>query len=324
MGPIRRVYEKKLLRRSDENGYIRYLCAGDFPGMHAEPFTFRSGENTLRGNFYSYDGCREEELVIFCHGLNGGHRSYMAEIDALCRRGFRVLAWDNTGCFASEGKDIGALSRSLADLECALDALEERGETGEGRKLFLIGHSWGGYAVGSAPGRRTGIDRVVAISGFVSVERALRGFLGDPGHGMKHLLVRRLCRFEREADPERYPASVLDAVDRGTAKFLLAHSEDDAMVPFAWSTGYIRENTKNPDVRYLLCTGRKHNTNYTDDAVAYMNEVLGGLHAQEKARKLRSAEEKREYLKDTDWFRMTRQDEDFWDRVCAFLHEENE
>ena len=62
-----------------------------------------------------------------------------------------------------------------------------------------------------------------------------------------------------------------------------------------------------------------HNPNYTADAVVYMSEVLGGFQAAQKAGKMKTLDEKKAYFKDTDWRRMTAQDEGFWDRVCAFL-----
>ena len=91
MGMITRYYKKFLIHRYDENGYIKYFSADDFEGLRQEAVSFLSGKNLLKGYFYHYDGCKKDELIIFCHGIGGGHRSYMAEIELLCRKGYPVF-----------------------------------------------------------------------------------------------------------------------------------------------------------------------------------------------------------------------------------------
>ncbi len=311
------VYKKKLVHRYDDEGYIKYFTAADFPGLQAEPFSFTSGKNTLRGFWYRYGGERNE-LIVFCHGVGGGHRSYMTEIAHLCGRGYTVLAYDNTGCFASEGRDIGGFVQSLADLDAAVKALKADGAWERFSRVFVMGHSWGGYAAANIPAYQSGFEKAVAISGFVSVERMLLTQTVGAKTAMNRFTFRQLCAFEKKAGPAYFGANALDAVNEGKTKFLFAHSKDDPVVPYAEHTRYIQENAK-ADAEYLIVSGRMHNPNYTSDAVIYMSEVFGGFQAAEKAGKLKTLEAKQAYLKDTDWRRMTAQDEAFWDKVCAFL-----
>ena len=318
MGPIVRYYKKHFLQRCDENGYIKYFTAADFPGLEAEPFTFQSGVNRLKGYFYSRPGCRDDELVVFCHGLWGGHRSYMAEIDTLCGLGYRVFAYDATGCFESEGESIMGLTQALADLNAALDALRAGGYREKYPKLSVIGHSWGGYAAGNVVNFRTDVNKAVVISGFVSVHKALLDFLHAGKNPFKLFAVSRIMKYERTLHPRYADVSMLTAVDSARVPFLISHSADDPTISYQANTVYIRENTTNRGVTYQLYEGRRHNPNYHPDAVAYMDVVFRKFNAGHYD----TLEEKQTALKNVDWHRMTAQDEVFWSLIDSFLQEE--
>ena len=66
--------------------------------------------------------------------------------------------------------------------------------------------------------------------------------------------------------------------------------------------------------------GKKHNPNYAQDAVDYMNETFGNFARLVKEKKLRTEAEKAAYYQETDWKRMTAQDPAFWDQVLRFLN----
>ncbi|MBQ4207165.1 MAG: alpha/beta hydrolase [Clostridia bacterium] len=319
MGPIEALYRKLFVHRYDDEGYLFYFTAADFPGLNAEPFAFRSGANELRGFFYRYDGGREDELIVFCHGLGGGHLSYMREIERLCRAGYCVLAWDNTGCFASEGESVRGLSQSLADLDAALTALTERGLRARYRQLTVIGHSWGGFAAGCIGNYRDDIDKTVVISGPVTVRALLTATLKANKVPCAGLLVNRLVKLEQKANPAYADASALTAVDAKKSRYLFAHSDDDAAVPLAAGAGYVRDRTTNPDARFMIVHGKYHNPNYTADAVGYMQRTFGALNAAVKKKTLKTAADKKEFLKDVDWRRMTEQDPAFWNEVLNFI-----
>ena len=321
MGVILRAYRKNLVHRYDDEGYIKYFSAADFPGLTDEPFFFPSGPNRLAGHIYSCEGCREDTLLIFCHGIGAGHRAYMTEIDLLCRAGYRVAACDNTGCLDSEGGSILCMSQSLADLDCAVRYLKQQGIFGRYRHVYVIGHSWGGFAAGNIPALHPEIQKAVVISGFVSVERLLRGTLGGAKDPVRKCILRRLLAYEKKTAPAYCGASVSDALAHGAANYLIAHSTDDSMVPYADNAGYLKE-TAPENARFLILSDRKHNPNYTLDAVSYMNEIFGAFNQALKAGKLKTLEQKKAFFADTDWVRMTRQDPAFWQQVIGFLEEE--
>lgn len=318
MGISSHFYKKTLIHRYDGEPYIKYYTAEEFPGLLAEPVEFDSDGNRLKGFFYSYPGCREDVLLIFCHGIGGGHRSYLTEIHTLCQAGYRVLSYDNTGCFASEGKDIRSMSRSLADLDRAVDFLKREGIFGRYENVYVLGHSWGGFAAGCIPFYQEEIRKTVVISGFVSVEGILSPGIMDMKIPFKKAILKGTLAFEEKADPAHKDASILKAMEKGNCRYFIAHSEDDGIVSYEKNAAILRERF--PEAEYLIVNGRKHNPNYTQDAVEYMSKTFGGFSKLVKEKKLKTKEEKAAYFADTDWKRMTAQDPAFWEKVIAFLN----
>ena len=305
------VYKKQIVKRYDDDGIFKYFTHEDFPGLLAEPIAFSSPQGIeMKGNVYSYPGADAETLVVFAHGIGGGHRSYMREIETICKHGYRCVGYDNVGCFASGGKNIRGLTESVNDLNACLSWLRAQ-EKYKDARISVVGHSWGGYAVGNVLNLRDDVHAAVVISGFVSTPEFVRLFLKG-----KHGVVRRgICRFERRANPDIYPLCSVDALRKTEAKALVIHSRDDAVVPFESGLGYVRERVDNPNVRFLELDGKYHNPHYSADAVEYMRECFGAYEMQVADKKLRTTEEKRAFTKDWDYFRMTAQDEDVWREI---------
>ena len=289
---------------------MKYFYSADFPELRDEPFSFPSGGCRLAAHWYSFRDPRPGELIIFCHGIGGGHRSYMQEIVSLCRRGYLVLAYDNTGCFDSEGADIVSMSHSLADLDNCLTYLKKEGIFARFSRVFVVGHSWGGFAAGNIASRQDGIEKAVVISGFISTERLLEDNLASLAAPLRKAALKRLCAFAKKAAPDDFGACTLDALNGRKTRFLFAHSTDDPMVRYDRHTGYLKEHTDNPDARWMIVEGRKHNPNYTPDAVAYMNEKFSLFNQGVKAGTLKTQEDKQRFFADADW-----------DQADAFLQE---
>ena len=313
MSIISSIYKKAVIHRYDDNGYIKYFSAADFSGLKAEPVSFLSGKNTLRGFFYSYENCRSDALIIFCHGIGGGHLSYMTEIELLCRAGYRVLAYDNTGCMTSDGENIVCLSQSLADLDAAVTHLKKEGIFNKYESVYVIGHSWGGFAAGNIAAFHPEIKKAVVIAGFISVKNLLMGVLKGE-NGAKKLVINKILDFEKEIAPKYCDANTAETVKNTNTKFLFAYSKNDPAVSYNHNAALLPK-TENTD--FIIFDDRLHNPNYTLDAVTYMNKVFADFN--KKKIKLRTLEQKKEYFAAADWVRMTRQDEDFWKQVLAFF-----
>lgn len=69
----------------------------------------------------------------------------------------------------------------------------------------------------------------------------------------------------------------------------------------------------------MLVEGKKHNPNYTVDAVNYLGEYTGQLTKKLKKKELVTEEQKKAFVDSFDWQRMTAQDENVWAEMFAVL-----
>ena len=170
------IYRSQFLTRCDDAGLAHYFSHADFPGLQQEAFSFPSScGHTLQGWFYHYETVIPGRIVVFDHGFGGGHRSYMKEIEMLCRHGYLVFSYDHTGCMESGGENPGGLSQSLRDLNDCLTALKKHPACAD--LLFsVMGHSWGGFSTLNIAALHPDITHIVVLSGFTSVERMLEQF----------------------------------------------------------------------------------------------------------------------------------------------------
>ena len=310
------IYRKAFINRYDDDKIIFYFSHKDFPGLNARPIEFRTPQGYLiKGNIYSYENHDKEDLVVFCHGLGGGHRSYMREIELLCRSGYEVLSYDNVGCWESEGKNVRGLSEAVNDLVCCMDFIAASDDLKD-RKLHVIGHSWGGYAAGNIlQFRSRNIKSVTVISGFASVNTVIYGGYG----GKLKIFKNDIIAVERKANPDYADCCSVDAFKDAKAKVLVIHSKDDPICATACGLDYVRPRVSNPNVSYLEVEGKAHNPNYTADALSYMQQTFGEYQTLLKTHKLKTFEEKKAFMDLRDFRRMTEQDPEIWSAILKHM-----
>ena len=79
------------------------------------------------------------------------------------------------------------------------------------------------------------------------------------------------------------------------------------------------EEMNNSSIKTLRVTKRKHNPNYTEDAVSYMNEVFGKYQQLIRDKVIKTDEDKINYFKDISLERLTTQDEIMFDEIVKFM-----
>lgn len=313
MGILRKMYKQSIVRY-DELPYLKYLTAKDCPGLKYEPYSFMSEENKLNGFFYHYDKYKEDIIVIFCHGIGGGHLSYMKEIDRIAQRGYMVLGYDNTGCCTSEGKSIKALTHSLTDLDYAIRSLKENDKYKD-KKIYVVGHSWGGYAASNIYNYHD-VDKIVAVSPFISARQEFKGILHNP---LLFFLANPLMRLEREANKDYADSSAIDALNKVNAVGLIIHSTNDPTVDYKLNTGLLQKKCTNKNISFVTFDNKYHHPQYTEEAVLYFNKTFDGFSKLLRQKKLQTLQEKKEYFKDVDWNKIIEPDDEFWKIVYEFL-----
>lgn len=311
------AYKGMMYTRCDDTETVFYFSAADFPGLKAEAYSFKaSAGHTLQGYIYSYDHPIEGRLIVFDHGFGGGHRAYMKEIELLCRHGYLVFAYDHTGCMESGGASPNGLAQSLCDLNDCMTALKSD-ERFAGRKLSVMGHSWGAFSTLNISALHPEITHIVAMCGFVSVEEMIKTFFSGPLQGYRKAVM----ALERESNPEFSRFQAVRSLSQSTAKALLIYSEDDRMCRRAHYDLLKQGLDGKENLRLMLVSNKGHNPNYTEDAVKRLAE-FSKARAQLLKKKNPTQAEKASFVASFDWEKMTAQDEAVWDEIFAHLDAE--
>ncbi|HPE95422.1 MAG TPA: alpha/beta fold hydrolase [Bacillota bacterium] len=314
------TYKSIMYARCDDNGTAYYFSANDFPGLHNEPFSFiAAAGHRLRGYIYQYDNPKSSRLVVLDHGIGGGHRSYMKEIELLCRHGYSVLAYDHTGCMESGGEGTNGMSQSQCDLNDCIVAIRSNVRF-SGVDISVMGHSWGGYAALNILALHPDISHVIVLSGFISVEECVNSFF----YGILRCYRKAVMEIEQKTNHTFVNFNAVSSLSDTKAKILLIYSDNDTKCR---RTNYdiLFSSFKNRDnIRFLLVGKKGHNPNYTHDAVNYLDKYIKELTASMRRKKLVTQEQKKAFVKSYDWNRMTAQDESVWKEIWACLDDEND
>lgn len=307
MGIIASFYKKKLVCRYDKDGIIPYLSHHDFEGLKQENYSFKNSRNVdISYFFYHYEKYDDSKIVLFLHGIGSGHTAYMQEINYLCKAGYRVLTLDYMGCDSSSGKNLLSMNEPTRDVMDLLNHLSLK------EKIVLVGHSLGGYTALNTINLRNDINKAIIISGFLSLESELSGFIKSK------TIVKSLLKYEQRVEKEYYGIDNISYLKHTSDSLLFIHSKDDQMVKYESSLGII-EKIDNSNIHTIKCDGKKHNPNYSYEAIKYMNDVFGEYNYLVKKKKLKTYIEKRDFMRDKSAFKMTIQDEVIMKEIVDFI-----
>lgn len=318
-GLVEKIYRGMVYNRADDNGCVVYFTAEDFEGLNCEEYSFPSSlGHTLAGAFYYYEGFDESRLIIFEHGMGSGHTGYMTEIERLCRAGYRVFAYDHTGCMKSGGESTNGFAQSLCDLDDAVKALKAD-EKYSSLPLSVIGHSWGGFSTLNISVLHPDIEKAVAMSGFIAVHMILKGFF----KGILSPFYKKILALETQSNPDYVNYNALSSLRLTDTKVLIIHSDDDKTVSAKNSFDILEGALSDrPNIKFLRLTGKNHNPNYTEDAVQYKDKFFAEYQKALKKKALVTEEDKKAFKAKYDWKRMTAQDEKVWKEILDFLNAE--
>lgn len=302
--------------RADDTGAVFYFSADDFPGLHRDPCPVRSSRgHMLDGYFYSYDGCREDRLVVFEHGMGSGHTGYMKEIERLCAHGFRVYAYDHTGCMNSGGTDTGGFAQSLIDCSDVISALQADPDLAA-RPISVIGHSWGGLSSVNIAALHPQVSHIVALAPPISAPQLITHMLPP----IFSRYARKFSEEERQKNPDTYDCDARQSLWKTAAHVLILHSADDPVVSADHHFKPLREALADrPNTRFVLLSDKAHNPNYTEDAVQYKDAFFAEYKDAMKKKQLVTEEQKEAFKKKYDWNRMTAQDDVVWKMIFETL-----
>lgn len=310
------LFKKKMYARCDDTGKAYYFSHEDFDGLNRESYAFTAAAgHTLQGYLYSYDAPKSGRLVIFDHGFGGGHRSYMREIEMLCRRGFLVLAYDHTGCMESGGETPNGLAQSLSDLNDCLTTVKADPRFAD-CSLSVMGHSWGAFSTLNICALHPEIAHIIAMSGFVSVPLMVETFFTGLLSGYRKAVL----ALETNSNPKFVKFNAVESLSGYRGKALLIYSDNDQMTRKTPHFDALTAGLSGKEnIRLLLVEGKDHNPNYTRDAVNYLGEYTAEVAKRDKKKLLETDAQKEAFRASFDWRQMTEQDDAVWQEIFQTL-----
>ncbi len=311
---IEKIYRSMSFVRYNERDTLFYFSYTDFDGVNMEPYSFKNKwGDSLSAYFYYPENEIDGRIIIFEHGLGGGHRSYMREIALLVSHGYRVLAYDRTGCASSPGDGTKGLVSSLCDLDYCIRALRAD-ERYKNSRISVIGHSWGGFSSMNIPKFHPDVEHIVAMSGFRSLDAMMEQRMPGPLKRYRS----KIHAIEGEINPEYVSADAAESLMLTDAKTLIIHSTDDKMVSCKIHFDTLKmELSGRENIKFLKVSGRGHNPNYSPSAAKYLEKFSKIL--KRKSKKLNTDDKKQMFVDSFDWYKMTEQDDTVWKEIFDTL-----
>ena len=308
--------------RCEGNPDLKYFTHEDFDDLCAEEISFPSNKGQiLKGAIYTAQGVRPTALVVFAHGMGGGHLSYTTNIRTIAKAGFAVLAYDNTGTMASEGKSLGSFYQSVKDLRHALKFVSENKKLNK-YKIVLAGHSWGAYTVCQALAFAE--EQVSGVVAFSPPDSAA-GVVCENMKQIMHIPTGWLR-------PALWLASIIKGgfaaahtcssvlLNTDKVPVMILQGEEDKAVsiknsPLSYLDIIAKENITN-----ILYEGKAHNVYQTKESEKYLNEVFDEI-AKTKKRygKKEIPPEEKARIYDIDYDLIVEEDPEVMKKVTDFI-----
>lgn len=313
---VLKAYQTMAYTRCDDTGTAFYFSNKDFPRLHQKPFSFyATAGHLLQGYFYYYDHTIPHRIIIFEHGFGGGHRSYMKEIERLCRAHYLVFAYDHTGCMESGGSDTNGMAQSLCDLNDCIHALQSNSQLKQ-FDISVVGHSWGGFSTLNISAIHPEISKIVVLSGFISVPSLIDSYFGGILKGFR----KSILEIEEKANPVFVKYNAIESLAKSNVEALLIYSDNDTLCKKeAHYDPLYRQFSTKKNIHFHLVHHKGHNPNYTEQAVKYLETYLSQKRKQAKHKLLETTEQKDKFVSSFDWNKMTEQDEEVWSLILKHL-----
>ncbi len=307
-------------KRCEGNENLKYFTASDFENLSAEPVSFQTkGGITLRGNIYKKSGSDDfKGIIVFCHGMGGGHLSYTTEINYFAQKGFQVFAYDNTGTCESDGKRLFGFPRSIIDLEHAVKYIESDKKLCN-EPLFLVGHSWGAYTVCNLSSVYTpkNLKAIIAYAPFDSCNT----LINDQSKQMAGISFKILNPFFSAVSYIKFGKYAnlksSKSISSNSVPTLIFHGDEDASVLLSNSPASKEEMSKNKNSNFVICKRKHHNPYLSLRADSYLCSVFGEIAKLQKEKK---TDEIKAFYSSIDYSLITEEDEDIMKQSVEFLN----
>lgn len=301
---VLKSYNKMFNKRFMPDPLITYYKMEEF-NLDCKRIEINCNGEYIRGGIYTYGDYDKNKIIIFSHGMGACKDAYMQEIGTLAQKGFMVLGYDYLGTYESDGKMMG-FADSVKSLDYVINYVKNSDDL-KNKEIYVMGHSWGGYATINIVKFHKDVKGVIALAPFVSVNSLLR-------YGIKRrsvitiLMIEliELLRFGKYADCDG-----LKSLKGYSGKIMLLQSTDDNQVKYEKALGYLKKNLKDK-AKYVIMNDRLHNPDYTLDSIKYFNEFFSNINKYK-------GEELKDYFKKQNFHKMGELDSVVIDKIVNFI-----
>ena len=321
---VAKTYQSNFPRydKHEYSGFLQYSDVKD--NYNRTAVSFQSGENTLKG--YVYGEGNDKGLVVIAPGRGTNSVEYLPEALFFVDHGWRVLTFDYTGSFESQGKNSKGLPQARIDLLAALDFIQSD-ESLKDLPIMLYGHSWGAYAVTAVLNDVDNISAVASLSGFNSP----MGLFDEQAHRMMGVLAYVEYPFEWAYQTMLFgkDASVtaVDGINRTDTPVMIIHGTADNAIAYNGASIIAQRNRiTNPNVVYVSRSGE-----YQNDHDHLMKSVAAMKYINEKNNEFRELSERYdgnipdsamdEFYASVDRFQVSELDSDFMNQINTFFED---
>lgn len=312
-------------KRCEGNPKLKYFTADDFEGLDAKSIEFKSNKGQiLRGNIYTYKDIKYYKgLIIFVHGMGGGHLSYTTEINTFAKAGFIVMGYDNTGTCSSEGKSLKGFFQSVIDLNHALKFVKEDKDLNR-YPVELVGHSWGAYTVCQVLQFKHDIKAVVAMSGPNNISKLICDTAKNETRVNFTFLKPFITIVNFLTFGKNGIKNTSNLLKNTKTPVLLLHGSSDKTAPLENSPISDKELIEeNSNIKTIVYEGRLHNVYQTKESEEYLNNTFSNLSQINKEYKGKTPAEKiDEIYNNIDYKKMTEEDNEVMHTIIKFLEEQ--
>ena len=284
-------------------------------------FYFKVKGTKLKG--YYYESKAKRGIIIVSHGLKAGADDYIPLIKYVVKHGFDVFAYDVTGTYDSEGDNTVGMCQAIIDLEGAIKYVQSSHMFGN-LPIFLIGHSWGAYAVASVLSLCKGISGCAAISGMnngcnMMVDKATQ-YVGKIGAVPGPLFE----EYQRMLFGDYVNCNAVAGINSKPIPVLIAHGVTDKTITYnTQSIVAHKEEITNKKVQYYIGKGIHGGHDdiwHSKEAYIYQREVESDIKLLtfEKGRDL-TDKEKQDYYKHVNHELYSAPNEELLDKIIAMF-----
>ncbi len=246
-----------------------------YPGLSRERVEYTGSKgHKLVGHWYTATE-QQHAVLVFAHGFGcGGHTVHMSVLNYFAQKGYAVLAYDATGCDESASCDVGTFPQGVADMDYAL----RQAKASKYGKLPIVtmGHSWGGYSVGSVLEYHPDVVAVAMMAAVNSSGHQLIGGMSQKLGKMAYVFAPFLKFAERLKCGKYCRSSCVRGMSKSNATCIVLHSSDDETVPVPFSYDIVYKHHKNrPNTVFVPLEGRGHGFVFNTDACRDYYEQVG-------------------------------------------------